>query len=44
VRTGFAEARGKILLIQDADLEYQPRDIPALLSDSASTIGGGMGV
>ncbi len=31
VRTGFSEARGEILLIQDADLEYQPGDIPALL-------------
>lgn len=31
VRTGFAVARGDVLLIQDADLEYQPSDIPALL-------------
>lgn len=31
LRTGFAAARGEVLLIQDADLEYQPRDIPALV-------------
>ncbi len=32
VRTGFEAAAGQILLIQDADLEYNPSDYPAVIA------------
>jgi len=32
LRSGFKKTTGDILLVQDADLEYDPRDYPALLA------------
>lgn len=44
IRTGLSHATGEFILIQDADLEYNPRDYPALLaaaetSQSAAVYG-----
>ncbi|MFK7769366.1 MAG: glycosyltransferase family 2 protein [Mariniblastus sp.] len=44
LRTGFAEATGDFVVVQDADLEYNPTDIPRLiqplLRDEADVVYG----
>lgn len=44
LRTGFRRAKGQIVVVQDADLEYDPRDIlqllPPILSKDADVVYG----
>ncbi|MCS6856350.1 MAG: glycosyltransferase family 2 protein [Sandaracinaceae bacterium] len=44
LRTGFRLARGRFVIVQDADLEYDPKDYPALLEpllqDQADVVYG----
>jgi glycosyltransferase involved in cell wall biosynthesis len=44
LRTGFQHARGEIVIVQDADLEYSPEDYPLLLepliTDQADVVYG----
>ena len=39
LRTGFAHATGEYVLVQDADLEYDPEDWPKLLQPGAAGPG-----
>lgn len=44
LRTGFQRVTGDVLIIQDADLEYDPREIPSLVglirNDTADVVYG----
>jgi len=40
IRTGLAEVTGDLVLVQDADLEYDPADYPALLAPFADPAVG----
>src|SRR5262245_38117006 len=44
LRTGFREARGRFVIVQDADLEYDPGEFPKLLepllADRADVVFG----
>jgi len=44
LRTGFAHTRGEIVIVQDADLEYDPAEYPSLLepilADKADVVFG----
>jgi glycosyltransferase involved in cell wall biosynthesis len=44
LRTGFAQARGRFVIVQDADLEYDPAEYPKLLQplveESADVVYG----
>ncbi len=44
LKTGFAESRGDVVVVQDADLEYDPRDLCRLMqpiqNDSADVVFG----
>jgi len=44
VKTGFALTHGDVVIVQDADLEYNPEDIPAviqpILEDNADVVYG----
>ena len=39
LRRGFAEARGEIVVVQDADLEYDPQDYHALIAPIIRGVG-----
>jgi glycosyltransferase involved in cell wall biosynthesis len=39
IRKGFASATGDVVIVQDADLEYNPADYPSLLQPIIDDIG-----